>query len=199
LIIGPKYPHNTGQSGIPGNEEPDHQASLARDTSGDKVIEWPSTSASKRAKQISKGRSAAKAKWEADKCSKHFSYRLKCKMGTKRPVPMTSAKFLATRFYRLMCGRAPTGVYLTQFSRREDDKCWLCGVTAAQMWDYLIHHCSRWRDHEKALWKAVGKATGWKVGRCRHVQVSEMFSMAECDQAVKDFLATTAVGKFLPK
>jgi hypothetical protein len=49
------------------------------------------------------------------------------------------------------------------------------------------------------LWKAVGKATGWKVGRCRHVQISELFSMDECDQAVMDFLAATEVGKFPPK
>ena len=51
----------------------------------------------------------------------------------------------------------------------------------------------------KTLWKAVGKATGWKAGRCRHVQISELFSMEECDQAVMDFLAATEVGKFPPK
>jgi hypothetical protein len=60
-------------------------------------------SASNRARRISEGRPAAKAKWEADKCSKHFSYRLKGKTGTKRPVPMTSVKSLATRFYQLKC------------------------------------------------------------------------------------------------
>jgi len=45
----------------------------------------------------------------------------------------------------------------------------------------------------------VGKATGWKAGRCRHVQISELFSIEECDQAVMDFLAATEVGKFPPK
>jgi hypothetical protein len=45
----------------------------------------------------------------------------------------------------------------------------------------------------------VGKATGWKAGRCRHVQISELFSIEECDQAVMDFLAATDIGKFLPK
>jgi hypothetical protein len=49
------------------------------------------------------------------------------------------------------------------------------------------------------LWKAVGMATGWKAGRCRHVQVSELFSRDECDQAEMDFLAATEVGKFPPK
>ena len=48
-------------------------------------------------------------------CSKHFSYRHMGKTGTKRPVPMTSVKSLATRFYRLRCGHATTGVYLIQF------------------------------------------------------------------------------------
>ena len=46
------------------------------------------------------------------------------------------------------------------------------------------------------LWKAVGKVKGWKAGRCRHVQVSELFFMEQCDQAVVDFLAATQVVKF---
>jgi hypothetical protein len=48
--------------------------------------------------------------WEANKRSKHFSYKLKGKTGTKRPVPMTNVKLLATRFYRLQCRHVPTGV-----------------------------------------------------------------------------------------
>jgi len=115
---------------------------------------------------------------------------------------MTSVKSLAARFYRLKSGHVPTGVYLKRFSHREDDKCWWCGGggrTAAQTREHLFRHCSRWRDQQKTLWKAVGKATGWKAGRCRHVQVSELFSRDECDQAVMDFLAATEVGKFPPK
>jgi len=42
-------------------------------------------------------------------------------------------------------------------------------------------------------------ATRWKAGRCRQVQISQLFSMEERDQAVMDFLAATAVGKFPPK
>jgi len=91
------------------------------------VIELPYTSASNTARRISEGRLAAKAKWEADKCSKHFSYRLKGKTGTKRPVPMTSVKSLATSFYIVKSGHEPTGVYLKWLSHREDDKCWWCG------------------------------------------------------------------------
>ena len=104
-----------GHSGIPGNKEADRQANLAQDASGNRVLERPYTLASNRARRISKGRSAAKAKWEDDKCSKHISYRLKGKTGTKRHVPMTSVKSLATRFYRLKCGHVPTGVYLRRF------------------------------------------------------------------------------------
>jgi hypothetical protein len=32
--------------------------------------------------------------------------------------------------------------------------------------------------------------------RCQHVQISELFSLEMCDQAVMDFLAATEVGKF---
>jgi hypothetical protein len=69
----------------------------------------------------------------------------------------------------------------------------------AQTREHLFRHCSQWRDQQSALWKAVGKAMGWKATRCRHVQVSELFSMEERDQAVVDFLAATEVGKFPPK
>jgi len=190
-----------GHSGIRGNEEADCQANLARDACGGTLIERPYTSASNSARRISEGRSAAKAKWEADKCCKHFSYRLRGKAVTKRHIPMTSEMSLAARFYRLKSGHAPTGVYLKRFGHRDDDKCWWCGGTATktQTREHLIRHCSRWRDQQIALWKAVGKATGWKAGRCRHVQLSELFSIEMCDQAVMDFLAATEVGKFLPK
>ena len=101
-----------GHSGIPGNEEVDHQVNLPPDPGGSIVIQWPYTSASNWARRISKGRSAAKAKWEANRCSKHFSYRLKRKAGIKRPIPMTSVKSLAARFYQLKSGPAPSGVSL---------------------------------------------------------------------------------------
>jgi len=116
---------------------------------------------------------------------------------------MTSVKSLANRFYRLNYGHAPTGVYLKRFGHQEDDNCWWCGGgtgrTAAQTWEHLFRHCSRWRDQQQTLWKAVGKATGWKAARCRHLQISELLSVEECDQAVMDVLAATEVGKFPPK
>jgi hypothetical protein len=87
------------------------------------VIERPYNSASNRARRISAGRSAGKANWEADMCSKHFGYRLRGMTATKRPVPMTSVKLLASRLYRLKCGHAPTGVYRKRFGHQEDDKC----------------------------------------------------------------------------
>jgi hypothetical protein len=64
------------------------------------------------ARLISEGTSAAKVRWEADKCSKHFRCTLLGMAGTKRFILMTSIKSLAARFYRLICGHAPTGVYL---------------------------------------------------------------------------------------
>ena len=67
-----------------------------------------------------------KAKWEAAKCSKHYGYRLKGKAGSKRPVPTTSVKSPAARFYILKSGHASTGAYLKRFVHREDDICWWC-------------------------------------------------------------------------
>ena len=200
--IGTEIHWVPGQSGVPGNEEADHQSNLARDASGEMVTEWLYTSALNRARRISEGRSAAKANWEADKCSKHFSYRLKGTTGTNRPVPKTSVKSLAEWFYRLKCRHSPTGVYLKRFSHWGDDNCWWWGGrgrTGAQTQEHLLRHCSRWRDQQWTLCEAVGKAMGRKAGRCRQVQISELFSVEECDQAVVDFLAASEVVKFLPE
>jgi hypothetical protein len=49
------------------------------------------------------------------------------------------------------------------------------------------------------FWQEVGKATGWRVGRCRHVKVSGLLPIDKCDQVVIDFLAATDVRKFPPK
>jgi hypothetical protein len=72
-------------------------------------------------------------------------------------------------------------------------------MTVAQMWEHSFRHCSWWRDQQMTLWIAVGKATGWKAGGCRHMQISELFSTEECDQVVMDILVATEVRKFPPK
>jgi len=102
-----------GHTGIPGNEEADCQANLAREgrRSGT-VPERVYISGANRTRRISEAKTAAKAQWEADKCSKHHGYRLKGKAGSKRPIPMNSAKPLAARFYRLKSGHAQVGAYL---------------------------------------------------------------------------------------
>jgi hypothetical protein len=68
----------------------------------------------------------------------------------------------------------------------------------AQTREHLLCHCSRWKHQQRELWKKVGKATGWKAGRCRQVQISELFSMEISDKAVMDCLAAMDVGKFRP-
>ena len=191
-----------GHTGIPGNEEADRQANLAREghRTG-KVRERVYTSATNRTRRISEVKTAAKAKWEADKCSKHHGSRLKGKAGCKRPIPMNSMKPLAARFDRLKCGHAPVGTYLKRFEHQDTDISWWRGggSMTAQTREYLFRHCSRWKDQQKTLWKEVGKATRWRAGRCRHVKVSELPSIEKCDQAVMDFLAATDVGKLPPK
>jgi len=112
---------------------------------------------------------------------------------------MTSVKPLAARFHRLKIGHTPTGAYLKRFGHREDDICWWRRGGAVETQEHLFRHCSRWKDQQTTLWKTVGKATGWKVARCRHVQMSELCSTEICDQAVMDFLAATDVGKFPPR
>jgi hypothetical protein len=90
---------------------------------------------------------------------------------------MTSVKPLAARFYRLKYEHACTGIYPKRFGHEEDNKCWWCERIVPQTREHLFCHCSRCNDHQKVFWKSVGKVTGWKVGRCCKVQVSELFSI----------------------
>jgi hypothetical protein len=60
--------------------------------------------------------------------------------------------------------------------------------------EHLFCYCKRWKNEQRELWRAVGRVTGWKAGKCRHLQISELFSMEI--QAVIDFLAATEIGKF---
>jgi len=110
-------------------------------------------------------------------------------------------KSLATRYYRLTRGHAPTGISVNCFGYRADDKyCW-CGTrgrTVAQRWEHLFCQCSRWKDQNQTVWKEVGKPTGWKAGRCRPVQICDLFFVEQCDQAVMNFLVATEVREFLP-
>jgi len=73
------------------------------------------------------------------------------------------------------------------------------GRTATHTREHLFRHWGRWRDKQKPPRKSVGKATGWKAGRCRHVQIAELVSIEACYQPVMDFLVATEVGKFPPK
>jgi len=112
---------------------------------------------------------------------------------------MSSVKSLAVRFYELKCGHAPTGSYLNWFVHQDYNICWWSRGGAVQTREHSFRHCSRRKDQPKTLWKTVGKATVWKAGRCRHVQISELFSMVICDQAVMDFMLATDVRKFPPR
>ena len=79
-----------GHSGIPGHEQVDRHANTAPIDRAYTVGRFINTSTANRAGLVSEGRMAATAKWEADKCSNHYGYRLKGKSGSKRSVPMTS-------------------------------------------------------------------------------------------------------------
>lgn len=67
------------------------------------------------------------------------------------------------------------------------------------MWEHRFLHCSQWNDQQKALWKAVAKATGCKMSRCWYVQISELFFFNTSNQSVMSILAATNIRNILPK
>lgn len=56
--------------------------------------------------------------WVADKCSKHYEYRLKSRVGSNRSITMTSVKSFAMMFYRLKSRHAPIGTYIIRFGHQ---------------------------------------------------------------------------------
>jgi len=141
-----------GHSGIPGNDEADSQLNMAQDARRSTRIQRPDITTLNRATRISEGRSAAKAEWEADMRSKHFSYRLKGNAGKKRPILIIRIKLVAAGFYQLTSGHATTGVYLKQFGHRDHDQCLWCAERLSQTPEHLFRHCSQCSDHQRELW-----------------------------------------------
>ena len=164
------------------------------------------------------GGSAAKAQWEADKCSKLFGYGLKGKAGSKRPIPMASAKSLATRYYQLKCGHAPTGAYLKRFGHRKDDKCWWCGGTVAQMRSISSVTAAggntssgssgrRWGRKRAGRWAGVGRRRYLSCFPWRYVTIGRWASwrpltlescrLGEAGSASRSFLSFSFLVSFL--
>jgi len=79
-----------------------------------------------------------------------------------------------------------------RFNQQDDDYIWSCGK-AAQAREHLYRHGKKRKNELRKLWKTARRQTGWKEGRCKHVQISELFSTEKCDQAVMNFLAATEV------
>jgi hypothetical protein len=112
---------------------------------------------------------------------------------------MNSVRPRAGRFYRVKSGHMPVGTELNESRHQNDDIWWWIGSTgrmASHRQEYLLHHSSRWKDQENVLWKVVGKLTGWKAGRCRHMQVPERLPTELCVLVVIHFLEAADIGKF---
>jgi len=51
----------------------------------------------------------------------------------------------------------------------------------------------------QVLLTAVGNVKGWNAARCPYGQISDLFIMEDCVQAVIDILVNTEVSKFPPR
>jgi len=103
---------------------------------------------------------------------------------------MKSSKSLVSRYYELKCGYAPTVMYLKRSGQRDNDQCGWCGRVTHGSISSVIARSGRTSSEN------CGNQSGGKAGRCKHLQISELFSLEMCDQVVMEFLAATEVGKF---
>lgn len=112
------------------------------------------------ARSVTEAKLADRKAWLVKHCvpTKYYKCRRKAD-----PIAVKTRKALASRFYQLRVGKAPTGPYLHQTGRRPDDKCWWCNLSSIKTRDHLFKSCKRWKNEQRVLWKAVNEAT--KEGR----------------------------------
>jgi hypothetical protein len=194
---------------VEGNEQADKWAKLAAeepDAPGEEGLEWMTYSDRPEERSMPLPRSIAnirreitEKKWaEARKWAGGRTSKKKYKMSkSQRPdgTVAGSTKQLAARFYQLKTGHARTGEYLHWTKSRPTAQCWWC-PHPRQTREHLLKGCPRWRKQQKVLWKEVWKETGG--GRSRW-KVHELFADPRCSQAVLNFLATTDVGRMVPR
>jgi hypothetical protein len=91
-----------------------------------------------------------------------------------------------------LTGHALTAPYLEEKLRKRDsDECWWCESDKRQTRKHLFKECSRWLPEIRELWRAVGKALGWKRMRWRSVSV--LFREEKATEAILEFLRQTEI------
>jgi hypothetical protein len=115
-----KYTRASSPSSTTLSKRPRLTNGSARGGRGSTVRQQSFISAANRERSITEQRAAVKAEWEGKRLSKYYGYR-NGKAGSRRPIPMKSKKSLASRYYQLQCGYAPTATYLKRFGLRDDD------------------------------------------------------------------------------
>jgi hypothetical protein len=103
-------------------------------------------------------------------------------------------KEVASRYYQFLTGHALTAPYLKEkLKTRDSDECWWCESGKRQTREHLFKECPRWLPEIRELWRAVGKALGWK--RMRWRSVSALFREERATEAILEFLRQTEIGK----
>jgi ribonuclease HI len=184
-----------GHRGIEGNEVADQWAKEGAGASGAEHLPQEEESITTLA-HVARGITEAKWRehlaWVKERCRGKRYYLLQERQRTD-PVAFSAKKAIASRFYQLRLGKAFIGPYLAQTRRAANDKCWWCGSGASQTRDHLFKRCTRWKEQQATLWRAVGEATDKKRTK-RNTSMAQLLGDERCTAALLEFLATTEVG-----
>jgi ribonuclease HI len=184
-----------GHKGIEGNEVADQWAKEGAGASGAECLpreEASITTLAHVARGVTEKKWQEHLAWVKERCHGKRYYLLRERQHTD-PVASRARKTLAARFYQLRMGKAFIGPYLAQTGRTANDKCWWCSSDASQTRDHLFKRCTRWKEQQAILWRAVGKATDRKR-TVRNTSMAQLFGDERCTAAILEFLATTEVG-----
>ena len=82
--------------------------------------------------------------------------------GLRRKLLRKTPRSVASKYYQPLSGHAAIGPYLKdKIHKTMDDKCWWCGGGKRQT-RHLFAECRAWLPYTRKMWKAIGKAHGWK-------------------------------------
>ena len=195
---------NSAPGGLPahrggtGNEKADELAKAAAEGTeptdeAEDDYRWE-TSLSHMSRVATEARSRMTAEWIRSHIGPERRYRPPSGRGLRRKQLRRVRKSVAGRYYQLLSSHAAIDPYLRDKVKGSDsDRCWWCGGGRRQARHRLLVDCRVWAPQARRMWKAIGRACGWKHPNLKAPSVRHLWK-DRATEAVLDFLKDTKVG-----
>ena len=157
--------------GVPGNERAGELSrAAAKGSCPDDAVpdeyRWE-TSLSHMTRVAAEACTRSAAEWMRDRFGNLArGYRPPPGRGVRHKLLRRTPKSVTSGYYQLLTGHAVIAPYLKdKIHRATDDRCWRCGGGKQQTRYHLFNECGAWLPQARRVWRAIGRAHGWKQPR----------------------------------